>query len=101
MDTSKKSRFDVPYGPDRYRRLSRHFQACADLPLKERERYLRGADTGLREELRSLLHYHAPAPAPPKPTAPLPRRSDWIRRPLLTLAIGAAATLLLLAARTS
>jgi hypothetical protein len=101
MDTLEKSRFDVPYGPDRYRRLSRHFQACADLPLKERERYLRGADTGLREELRSLLRYHAPAPFPLEIPAPRPRGSRWIRRPLSIVGIGAATTLLVLAVRTS
>jgi len=99
MDTSEKSRFDVPYGPDRYRALSRHFDACAHLPPRERERYVRGADTGLREELRSLLRYHAPSPSPVP--APPRNRTSWVRKPLLKLGIGALATLLLLALRTS
>ena len=100
MDTSEKSRFNVPYGPDRYRRLSEHFHACADLPLKERERYLRDAkiaDSGLRDELSSLLRYHAPEA---KALAPRPRRKTWHRKPLFLSGIGAAATLLVLAVRT-
>jgi hypothetical protein len=102
MDTSEKSRFGVPYGPDRYRRLNEHFQACADLPLKERETYLRGpriADSGLREELRELLHYHAPAPI--AADVPAPRRRPWWLRPLRLAGIGAAATLLGVALRTA
>ena len=100
MDTSEKSRFNVPYGPDRYRRLSEHFHACADLPLKERERYLRDAkiaDSGLRDELSSLLRYHAPEA---KALAPRPRRKTWHRKPLFLSGIGAAATSLVLAVRT-
>jgi hypothetical protein len=104
MDTSEKSRFGAPYGPDRYRRLNDHFQACADLPSKERERYLHGpeiADSGLREELRELLRYHAPTPPPAEAPRPRPRRRGWIRRPLLISGIGTATTLLVLAVRTS
>ncbi len=99
MDTLEKSRFGAPYGPDRYRLLSRHFQACADLPPRERERYLRGADSGLRDELRTLLRYHPPAsPAAPPPPR---RRTRWFHRPLQIAGIGAATTLLVLALRTS
>jgi hypothetical protein len=98
MDTLEKSRFGAPYGPDRYRLLNRHFQACADLPPKERERYVRGADSGLRDELRSLLRYHPPAP----PTAPPPRRrTSWVLRPALISGVGALTTLLILGLRTS
>jgi hypothetical protein len=95
MDTSEKSRFSAPYGPDRYRRLNQHFQACAHLPAKERERYVRGADTGLREELRSLLHFHAPEASPPEPAPPA--RPAWVRRPLWISGIGALSTLAILA----
>jgi hypothetical protein len=101
MDTFEKSRFDVPYGPDRYRRLSQHFQACAHLPLQERERYLRGADTGLREELRSLLRYHAPGPVPAESTAPRVRRRSWVRAPLWISGLGALSALVVLAVGTS
>ncbi len=47
--------------PLRYRRLTRHFQACVDLPKFEREAYINGPaieDAALRDELRSLLRYH-------------------------------------------
>src|SRR5262249_23732407 len=104
MDSSRKSRFEVPYSPDRYRRLSEHFHACADLGQKERESYLRGprvADTGLREELRTLLRYHAPAEAGSEDSALRPRRKNRHRAPLLISAIGAATTLFILLLRTS
>lgn len=56
---------DQLISPVHYRLLSEHFQACVDLTEPEREAYLTGPtvrDPGLREELRSLLHYHAPPP---------------------------------------
>jgi len=62
---------EVPPGPVRYRLLSEHFQACADLPEREREEYLSGpsvTDLALREELRSLLQYHDHPQVPPPST---------------------------------
>lgn len=53
---------DVSSSPVHYRLLSEHFQACAELSEQEREEYLSGPNVGdhlLREELRSLLKFHA------------------------------------------
>lgn len=59
---------------DRYRILSEHFQACAELPPDEQEKYISGpivTDPEMRRELRTLLRYHisdlepgTPAPVP-------------------------------------
>jgi hypothetical protein len=95
---------------DRYRLLSQHFQACAELAPEERERYILGpgvADTRMRQELRSLLQFHAPsleaATPPPSPGTVLHHDTKFrkLRRNrtlLFILGAGAAATALTLAA---
>ncbi|HZE97446.1 MAG TPA: serine/threonine-protein kinase [Planctomycetota bacterium] len=96
---------------DHYHILSEHFQACAELPVEEREKYISGpliADPALREELRSLFKFHPSAIEVPTPT-PLPKsdtRTDTRLRKrgrnsavLFVLGFGSALIALLLAAR--
>jgi tRNA A-37 threonylcarbamoyl transferase component Bud32 len=95
---------------DRYRVLSEHFQACAELPPEEREKYISGpivTDPEMRRELRALLKYHLADLEPPTPP-PLPvvavahdtrsRRGRRSRTALAILGLGLGATALLLAA---
>src|SRR5437868_5744444 len=95
---------DLRPGPVHYRLLSEHFQVCVDLPEREREKYLSGphlTDDSIREELRSLLQYHArpsgtsrsPLPSRPSSLRPLPPSG---RRPFLTafLVLGTSTFLL-------
>lgn len=76
-------------GPTRYRLLSEHFQACAELSERDREAYLRSPavpDASLREDLRELLRGHAAAP---------PRRAKAPGFAGLLAAAGLAAAILL------
>jgi serine/threonine-protein kinase len=95
---------EVTPSPVHYRLLSEHFQACADLSEEEREEYLSGPSVGdlsLREDLRSLLRYHAhPAETPASPRAAAPQELRASRaRPrkqflIPFLILGATATVL-------
>jgi serine/threonine-protein kinase len=90
---------------DRYRLLSEHFQACAELSPEAREKYIAGptvVDAEMRQELRSLLRYHVSdleAPTPPPLSAGGAHHDTRVRRRrenrtvLSILAIGLAATL--------
>jgi hypothetical protein len=81
----------LPSDPAKYRLLSEHFQACIDLPEKERREYVvraGGTDPSLGESLRSLLkHHQAPQAKPVRGDEP-----GWRRRrrltPSLILAFG-------------
>src|SRR6185436_2766223 len=69
---------EVTTSPVHYRLLSEHFQACAELSEKEREKYLSGPtikDHSLRDELKALLQFHV---QPPRPEVETPRPVDTV-----------------------